>query len=329
MNVLTALLQVDGLKKYFPAGKTNFLGKHTQMLKAVDDLSFTIQEGEIFGLVGESGCGKSTTGRCILKIEEATSGSMYFMGKNITNLKGKELLQIRREMQMIFQNPYSSLNPRLTIRQTLEEVLKVHQIATGNQAKDRIIELLEQVGLPRDTMDRYPHEFSGGQLQRIVVARALAVNPKFIFADEPVSALDVSVQAQILNLLASLREKLGLTILFVAHDLSVVEHISDRVGVMYLGQMVEMAKVEDLYEEPLHPYTKALIHSIPINNPKERKERITLEGDIPSPIDPPMGCRFASRCPQCFARCTEEAPLFKEVKPGHFVACHLYVSNEE
>ncbi|WP_349632713.1 ABC transporter ATP-binding protein [Neobacillus sp. WH10] len=329
MSVLTALLQVEGLKKYFPAGKTNFLGKHTQLLKAVDDLSFTIQEGEIFGLVGESGCGKSTTGRCILKIEEVTSGSIHFMGKDITNLKGKKLLQVRQEMQMIFQNPYSSLNPRLTIRQTLEEVLKVHRIATGNKAKDRIIGLLEQVGLPRDTMDRYPHEFSGGQLQRIVVARALAVNPNFIFADEPVSALDVSVQAQILNLLASLRDELGLTILFVAHDLSVVEHISDRVGVMYLGQMVEMAKVEDLYGEPLHPYTKALIHSIPINNPKEKKEGITLEGDIPSPIDPPMGCRFASRCPECFARCIEEAPAFQEVKPGHFAACHLYISNEK
>ncbi|RST74325.1 ABC transporter ATP-binding protein [Siminovitchia acidinfaciens] len=321
---MSTLLQVEGLKKYFPAGKTNFMGKHTQLLKAVDNISFAIKEGEIFGLVGESGCGKSTTGRCILRIEESTEGRMFFSGKDITDIKGKELLDIRREMQMIFQNPYSSLNPRMTIRQTLEEVLKVHGIATGKKAEERIAELLEQVGLPKDAMDRHPHEFSGGQLQRIVIARALAVEPKFIFADEPVSALDVSVQAQILNLLASLREELGLTILFVAHDLSVVEHISDRVGVMYLGQMVEMADVEELYATPLHPYTQALIDAIPVNHPKEKKDRVTLEGDIPSPLDPPSGCRFASRCSKCFARCTEEVPDFREVKPGHFVACHLY-----
>jgi len=259
MTALSTLLQVEGLKKHFPAGKTNFLGKHTQLLKAVDNISFSIEEGEIFGLVGESGCGKSTTGRCILKIEESTAGRMYFMGKDITDTMGQELLDVRREMQMIFQNPYSSLNPRMTIRQTLEEVLKVHRIATGKKAEERIAELLGQVGLPGDAMDRYPHEFSGGQLQRIVIARALAVEPKFIFADEPVSALDVSVQAQILNLLESLREELGLTILFVAHDLSVVEHISDRVGVMYLGQLVEMADVKELYTTPLHPYTRSLI----------------------------------------------------------------------
>lgn len=326
---MEALLQVEGLKKYFPAGKTNFLGKHTQLLKAVDDFSITIKAGEIFGLVGESGCGKSTTGRCILRIDEPTEGSMRFMGKEINSLKGEELLRIKREMQMIFQNPFSSLNPRMTIRQTLEEVMKVHKIAAGAEAKNKMTELMEKVGLPLDALDRYPHEFSGGQLQRIVIARALLLEPKFIFADEPVSALDVSVQAQILNLLASLREELGLAILFVAHDLSVVEHISDRVGVMYLGQMVEMAEVESLYEEPLHPYTKALISSIPVSSPSEKKGRTILKGDIPSPIDPPAGCRFASRCPQCFARCTTEAPVFQEVKPGHFVSCHLYDQDGE
>lgn len=326
---MSTLLQVEGLKKYFPAGKTNFLGKHTQLLKAVDNISFAIEEGEIFGLVGESGCGKSTTGRCILKIEEITDGRVFFSGKDITDVSGKELLDVRREMQMIFQNPYSSLNPRMTIRQTLEEVLKVHGIASGKKAEERIAELLEQVGLPKDAMDRHPHEFSGGQLQRIVIARALAVEPKFIFADEPVSALDVSVQAQILNLLATLREELGLTILFVAHDLSVVEHISDRVGVMYLGQMVEMADVEQLYETPLHPYTQALIDAIPVNHPNGKKDKTTLEGDIPSPLDPPIGCRFASRCSKCFARCTKEVPNFREVKPGHYVACHLYDEAEE
>lgn len=319
------LLTVKHLKKYYPAGKTNFLGKHTQLLKAVDNVSFSIRRGEVFGLVGESGCGKSTTGRCILRITEPTEGSIQYEGREVTQFSQKELQVLRRKMQIVFQNPYSSLNPRMTVRQSLEEILFVHQICKGKEAVARIAELLDLVGLPSDAMDRHPHEFSGGQLQRIGIARALSVEPQFIFADEPVSALDVSVQAQILNLLSQLREELGLTILFVAHDLSVVEHISDRVGVMYLGQIVELGSVEDLYHNTLHPYTQALMAAIPIPDPTRKKQELLLEGDIPSPIDPPQGCRFASRCPQCFAPCTKEAPTLKEVTPGHFVACHLYM----
>ncbi len=321
---MQALLKVENLKKYFPAGKTNFFGKHQQVLKAVDGVSFTIHQGEIFGLVGESGCGKSTTGRCILRVNDPTSGSIVFDGKEVTQFGAKELQALRRDMQMVFQNPYSSLNPRMTIRQTMEEVLAVHQLAKGSDATTRIGELLELVGLPADAMDRHPHEFSGGQLQRIGIARALSVEPRFIFADEPVSALDVSVQAQILNLMAKLRDELGLTMLFVAHDLGVVEHISDRVGVMYLGQIVELADVEELYNNTCHPYTQALMAAIPVADPTRKKDEMILEGDIPSPIDPPTGCRFASRCQKCFARCTEEAPVLREVSPGHLVACHLF-----
>lgn len=321
---MQTLLKVEGLKKHFPAGERNFFGRHKQVLQAVDGVSFSVRKGEIFGLVGESGCGKSTTGRCILRISEPTDGRIEYDGRDITELNSAELKGLRREMQMIFQNPYSSLNPRLTIRQTIEEVLFVHGLAKGKGAEKRIAELLQLVGLPDDAIDRHPHEFSGGQLQRIGIARALSVEPTFIFADEPVSALDVSVQAQILNLLSRLRDELGLTILFVAHDLSVVEHISDRVGVMYLGQIVEMGDVDQLYNDTRHPYTKALMAAIPIPDPTREKTEILLEGDIPSPIDPPIGCRFASRCRECFSRCTEEAPVLQEVKPGHFVACHLY-----
>jgi oligopeptide/dipeptide ABC transporter ATP-binding protein len=322
---MQAQLKVEGLTKYFPAGKTNLFGKHKQVLKAVDGISFTIKEGEVFGLVGESGCGKSTAGRCILRITEPTDGHIEFEGKEIRKLKHSELQQLRRDMQMIFQNPYSSLNPRMTIRQTFEEILAHHEITKGKAAADqRISELLQMVGLPEDTKQRYPHEFSGGQLQRIVIARALSVSPKFIFADEPVSALDVSVQAQILNLLSKLRKELGLTMLFVAHDLSVVEHISDRVGVMYLGQIVEMGDVEQLYKDTRHPYTKALMAAIPVADPTHEKKEMLLEGDLPSPIDPPLGCRFASRCPECFSRCKVEAPVLQQVNSGHFVACHLY-----
>ncbi|MGG4498732.1 ABC transporter ATP-binding protein [Brevibacillus reuszeri] len=318
------LLTVKQLKKYYPAGKTNFFGKHQQLLKAVDDVSFHILRGEVFGLVGESGCGKSTTGRCILRVTDPTEGSVIYDGKEVTGCSPKELLALRRDMQMVFQNPYSSLNPRMTIRQSLEEVLSVHQIAKGKEAMGRIEELMDLVGLSADVIERYPHEFSGGQLQRIGIARALSVEPRFIFADEPVSALDVSVQAQILNLLSRLREELGLTMLFVAHDLSVVEHISDRVGVMYLGQIVEMGNVEQLFQNTLHPYTQALMAAIPVPDPAIKKKELLLEGDIPSPIDPPKGCRFASRCPECFAPCREESPVLREVTPGHFVACHLY-----
>ncbi|MBY0121137.1 ABC transporter ATP-binding protein [Bacillus sp. S/N-304-OC-R1] len=317
------LLKVENVKKYFPTGKRNFLGKHTQILKAVDDVSFTIQKGEIFGLVGESGCGKSTLGRCITRIVEPSEGKVIYDNEDITSADSKRLKLLRRQMQMVFQNPHSSLNPRRTIRQTFMEVLKVHQLASGKEQK-RMEEILEKVGLPVDALDRHPHEFSGGQLQRIVIARALLVEPEFIMADEPVSALDVSIQAQILNLLVQLKDELNLTILFVAHDLSVVEHISDRVGVMYLGQIVEMAEVEELYQNTLHPYTKALMAAIPIPDPKAKKEDLILEGDLPSPIDLPAGCRFASRCSECMDICKNESPALREVKPGHLVACHLY-----
>ena len=317
------LLQVKNVKKHFPTGKRNLLGKQLQVLKAVDDVSFSIQEGEVFGLVGESGCGKSTLGRCITRIVSPTEGKIIFNDEDITQADAKRLKKLRRQVQMVFQNPHSSLNPRMTIKQTFMEILKVHGLAKGRETK-QMIDLLEKVGLPKDALDRHPHEFSGGQLQRIAIARALLVEPEFIMADEPVSALDVSVQAQILNLLVQLKEELSLTILFVAHDLSVVEHISDRVGVMYLGQIVELADVEELYQNTMHPYTKALMAAIPIPDPKAKREDLILEGDLPSPIDLPAGCRFASRCRECMAICAQENPTLKEVKPGHYVACHLY-----
>ena len=317
------LLKVENVQKYFPTGKRNIMGKHLQVLKAVDDVSFSIRQGEIFGLVGESGCGKSTLGRCITRIVNPTEGKIYFNDEDITNVDADRLKTLRRQMQMVFQNPHSSLNPRMTIRQAFMEILHVHKLAKG-QVNERMADILEKVGLPINALDRHPHEFSGGQLQRIAIARALLVEPEFIMADEPVSALDVSVQAQILNLLVQLKEELSLTMLFVAHDLSVVEHISDRVGVMYLGQIVEMADVEELYQNTLHPYTKALMAAIPVPDPTANREDLILEGDLPSPIDLPKGCRFASRCRDCMAICTEKSPSLKEVKPDHFVACHLY-----
>jgi oligopeptide/dipeptide ABC transporter ATP-binding protein len=317
------LLKVENVQKHFPTGKRNIMGKHLQVLKAVDDVSFSIRQGEIFGLVGESGCGKSTLGRCITRIVNPTEGKIYFNDEDITTVDAGRLKTLRRQIQMVFQNPHSSLNPRMTIRQAFMEILHVHKLAKG-KVNERMEDILEKVGLPVDALDRHPHEFSGGQLQRIAIARALLVEPEFIMADEPVSALDVSVQAQILNLLVQLKEELSLTMLFVAHDLSVVEHISDRVGVMYLGQIVEMADVEELYENTLHPYTKALMAAIPIPDPKANREDYILEGDLPSPIDLPQGCRFASRCRECMEICNEESPALKEVKPDHFVACHLY-----
>ena len=317
------LLKVENIQKYFPTGKRNIMGKHLQVLKAVDDVSFSIRQGEIFGLVGESGCGKSTLGRCITRIVNPTDGKIFFNDEDITNVDPARLKTLRRQMQMVFQNPHSSLNPRMTIRQAFMEILHVHKLAKG-QVNERMADILEKVGLPIDALDRHPHEFSGGQLQRIAIARALLVEPEFIMADEPVSALDVSVQAQILNLLVQLKEELSLTMLFVAHDLSVVEHISDRVGVMYLGQIVEMADVEELYQNTLHPYTKALMAAIPVPDPTANREDLILEGDLPSPIDLPQGCRFASRCRECMAICKEESPALREVEPDHFVACHLY-----
>ena len=317
------LLKVENIQKYFPTGKRNIMGKHLQVLKAVDDVSFSIRQGEIFGLVGESGCGKSTLGRCITRIVNPTDGKIFFNDEDITNVDPARLKTLRRQMQMVFQNPHSSLNPRMTIRQAFMEILHVHKLAKG-QVNERMADIIEKVGLPIDALDRHPHEFSGGQLQRIAIARALLVEPEFIMADEPVSALDVSVQAQILNLLVQLKEELSLTMLFVAHDLSVVEHISDRVGVMYLGQIVEMADVEELYQNTLHPYTKALMAAIPVPDPTANREDLILEGDLPSPIDLPQGCRFASRCRECMAICKEESPALREVEPDHFVACHLY-----
>lgn len=317
------LLKVENLEKHFPTGKRNLVGKHTQTLKAVDGVSFEIKQGEIFGLVGESGCGKSTLGRCITRIVNPSNGSITFNGEDITNSGPDRLKTLRRQMQMVFQNPHSSLNPRMTVRQAFSEILKVHGLAKGREVV-RMEEILTIVGLPINALDRHPHEFSGGQLQRIAIARALLVEPQFIMADEPVSALDVSVQAQILNLLVQLKEELSLTMLFVAHDLSVVEHISDRVAVMYLGQIVEMADVDDLYKNTLHPYTKALMSAIPIPDPSVKRESDILEGDLPSPIDLPVGCRFASRCSSRMDVCMKVNPVLKEITPNHLVACHLY-----
>ncbi len=321
------LVEVRNLKKYFPTGEGLF-NAGSDTVKAVDDVSFTIRRGETFGLVGESGCGKSTTGRCMLRLIEPTSGEVRFDGQDLLSLDSKELRGLRREMQIIFQDPYSSLNPRMQVGEIIAEPLRIHGVGNRSRRRARVAELLGLVGLKSEHADRYPHEFSGGQRQRIGIARALALNPKFIVCDEPVSALDVSVQAQVVNLLQDLQERLGLTYLFISHGLSVVEHISTRVGIMYLGKLVEVASSEEIFHNPLHPYTKALLSAIPVPDPDARRERMPLTGEIPTAISPPSGCRFRTRCPMAEPRCAENEPQLVEVSPGHFVACVVVAPGE-
>ena len=317
------LLKVEGLKKYFPV-KNGLFGKTTGHVKAVDDVSFYVNEGETLGIVGESGCGKSTTGRMLMRLLEPTEGKVTFDGQELTTLSPQEMRKARREIQMVFQDPYASLNPRHTVEKILMEPLIVHNIGDTKSRKKMVKDFLEIVGLSSYHAKRYPHQFSGGQRQRIGIARALMTNPKLIIADEPVSALDVSIQAQVLNLMQKLQRELKLTYIFIAHDLGVVRHISDRVGVMYLGKMVELASSENLYADPLHPYTKALLSAVPVPDPNFTREEILLEGDIPSPSNPPSGCTFHTRCPFAMDTCKQVVPQLEEIKPGHYVACHLY-----
>jgi len=318
------LVRVENLKKYFPITRGIIFQKTIGYVRAVDDISFFIRRGETFGLVGESGCGKTTVGRTILQLYRPTAGKVYFDGIDLTTLKGEELRKMRRRMQIIFQDPYASLNPRMTVGDIIGEPLEIHGIAKGKEKRERVMELLQIVGLNPYFINRYPHEFSGGQRQRIGIARALAMYPDFIVCDEPISALDVSIQAQIINLLEELQAKFGLTYLFIAHDLAVVRHISDRVAVMYLGKIVELTDRDTLYTNPLHPYTQALLSAVPIPDPvvEERRRRIILKGEIPSPANPPSGCRFHTRCPVVMDICKEVEPEFKDVGGGHWVACH-------
>ena len=319
------LLQVEHLKQYFPAGG---MGKNRKFVKAVDDVSFFVNKGETLGLVGESGCGKTTTGRSILRLYEPTGGKITFDGKVILDVENKvkvDMLPYRQKMQMVFQDPYASLDPRMTVGDIVGEAIDIHKLAANKKERhDMIISMLEKVGLNSEHANRYPHEFSGGQRQRVGIARALAVNPQFIVCDEPISALDVSIQAQVVNMFEELQEQMGLTYLFIAHDLSVVKHISDRIGVMYLGNLVEYGATEDIFKNPLHPYTKALFSAIPVPDPTAKMNRIVLEGSIPSPANPPAGCKFHTRCAQCMEQCKTEVPEQREIEPGHFVVCHLY-----
>lgn len=318
------LLEVKGLKKHFVVGK-DFLKRKRAVCKAVDDVSFTIEKGKTLGLVGESGCGKSTLGRTVLRLHEATAGEVNFNGQNLLALGPKELKNLRKDIQIIFQDPFASLSPRMTIHDILREPLDVNKIGSIKYREDKIAEVMKIVGLRPEVLNRYPHEFSGGQRQRIGIARALVLEPKFIVADEPVSALDVSVQAQVLNLIADLQETKGITFLFIAHDLAVVQHICDDVGVMYLGRMVEKAPAETLYREPKHPYTKALLSAIPVPDPTYKSHKIILQGDVPSQLNPPSGCTFRTRCPEATERCKQEAPMVRNIgKNGeeHLIACH-------
>lgn len=316
------LIEINDLKTYFPIKKKLF-NRTENYVKAVDGFDFTIYKGETLGLVGESGCGKSTTGRSILQLLKPTDGEVLYSGQNLVGMRFRELRKIRKDLQMVFQDPYASLDPRLTVNHLISEPLDIHKVCKGKEKDERVKELLHIVGLNPQHTKRYAHEFSGGQRQRIGIARALALNPKFIVADEPVSALDVSIQSQVINLFQDLQEKFGLTYLFIAHDLSVVKHISDRVGVMYLGRIVELADKKVLFNNPLHPYTKALLSSIPIPDPDVKKERIILKGGVPNPINPPRGCTFHPRCSECMDICRSVKPKLKNVE-GRFVACHLY-----
>lgn len=325
MTSSEVLLQVRDLVKYFPILRGTLIQRQVGAVQAVDGISFDVFRGETLGLVGESGCGKSTAGRSILQLYRPTSGSVLFEGVDLVKLKGEDLRKMRRRMQMIFQDPYASLNPRMTVGQIISEPLVIHGAANGKKAQERAEELLRLVGLNPAYTNRYPHEFSGGQRQRVGVARALALEPAFIVCDEPISALDVSVQAQVVNLLEDLQSQMGLTYLFIAHDLSMVRHISSRIAVMYLGVIVELADRHELYNHPLHPYTQALLSAVPIPDPvvEARRQRIILKGDVPSPINPPSGCRFRTRCPLADTICAEQRPEFREVHSGHWVACHM------
>ena len=319
------VLRVEHLKKYFPIA-TDFFGRPTAYLRAVDDISFTLERGKTIGIVGESGCGKTTLGRTILKLYDITDGEVYFEGKNITELSKSAMKQYRTDMQLIFQDPYSSLSPRMTVGNIIAEAVREHNIVPKEEVHDYVLDIMQKCGLRPQFYDRYPHEFSGGQRQRICIARALAVKPKLVICDEPVSALDVSIQAQIINLLKELQNKMGLTYMFISHDLSVVKYITDRLMVMYLGNMMEMGDTAGIFKNPLHPYTQALFSAVPVPDPDVKMNRIILEGDIPSPANPPSGCKFHTRCSKCMGVCTSKAPRCVEAEAGHFVVCHLYDS---
>ena len=323
-NQAQPLLEVKNLRKYFKVGSGGILGGKKSYLKAVDGVSFHINHGETLGLVGESGCGKSTTGRTIIRLYDATGGEVIFDGTDLTRVHENEMLSYRKRIQMIFQDPYASLNPRMTVTDIIGEGITTHKISEGAERQERIFDLLNRVGLKREHANRYPHEFSGGQRQRIGIARALAVEPDLVVCDEPISALDVSIQAQVVNMLEDLQNEMGLTYLFIAHDLSMVKYISDRIGVMYLGMLAEVAESDELYTHPLHPYTRALLSAIPVPDPDvtRKNKRIVLQGDVPSPIDPPEGCRFASRCPLTSEKCRQLTPELNDRGAGHFVACH-------